>query len=100
MMPKCPLCLDTFWVCESHPAMPWDGPNACGCGGAGMPCPGDAEERPRLRAGFTPVVDVEDRGGPNDDALAARFEISIDGVRRSSSRQRRGSWPSIRVPGR
>jgi hypothetical protein len=47
--------LDTFWVCESHPAMPWDGPNACSCGGAGMPCPAcnepDRGERPRLPAG-------------------------------------------------
>ena len=24
-----------FWVCENHPAKPWDGPDACGCGGAG-----------------------------------------------------------------
>jgi hypothetical protein len=36
---KCAVCMDTFWVCENHPAKPWDGPSACGCGGAGMPCP-------------------------------------------------------------
>ena len=35
----CTVCQDTFWVCESHPAMPWDGPAACGCGAAGVPCP-------------------------------------------------------------
>ena len=28
----CTVCQDTFWVCESHPAMPWDGAAACGCG--------------------------------------------------------------------
>jgi hypothetical protein len=56
MIPKCPVCMDTFWVCESHPAMPWDGPNACNCGGAGMPCPScnpsDRDHPPRLPKGF------------------------------------------------
>jgi hypothetical protein len=49
------VCQDSFWVCEDHPAKPWDGPSACGCGGAGMPCPAcnqTADERPRLPAGF------------------------------------------------
>ncbi|WP_156526917.1 hypothetical protein [Bradyrhizobium sp.] len=35
----CPRCDGTHWVCESHPERPWDGPNACGCGAAGDPCP-------------------------------------------------------------
>jgi hypothetical protein len=65
MIPKCPSCMDTFWVCENHPAMPWEGPNACNCGGAGMPCPAcnepDRGERPRLPAGFTPEIDVDDQ---------------------------------------
>ena len=32
---------DTRWVCEDHPNRPWGSgrPNACRCGGAGMPCP-------------------------------------------------------------
>ncbi len=40
--PRCLHCLDEGYVCENHPAYPWDvlteghGP----CGGAGMPCPG------------------------------------------------------------
>jgi len=34
---KCALCEDCGWVCESHPDKPWDGDDACGCGGAGMP---------------------------------------------------------------
>jgi hypothetical protein len=53
---KCASCHDTGWVCESHPAMPWDGPAACGCGAAGMPCPdcnpSDRDHPPRLPAGF------------------------------------------------
>jgi hypothetical protein len=36
---KCLLCEDTGWVCEAHPDQPWEGPHACTCGGAGMPCP-------------------------------------------------------------
>jgi hypothetical protein len=55
---KCLRCLDTGWVCERHPAMPWDGEVACGCGGAGMPCPdcnpSDPARPPRLPAGFVP----------------------------------------------
>jgi hypothetical protein len=35
----CPACGDTGWVCEDHADRPWnDHPNACRCGGAGMPC--------------------------------------------------------------
>jgi hypothetical protein len=50
--------------CESHLAMPWDGPAACGCGGAGMPCPRLCnqpadDERPRLPAGFVTDVDID-----------------------------------------
>ena len=64
MTPRCRACMDTFWVCENHPAKPWDGPAACGCGGAGMPCPAcnvpDLDNRPRLPAGFEPDVDVDD----------------------------------------
>ena len=62
--PRCCACMDTFWVCENHPAKPWDGPAACGCGGAGMPCPScnsyHDDSRPRLPAGFQPDVDVDD----------------------------------------
>ena len=36
---KCPLCEDCGWVCENHPDRPWEGKDACTCGGAGMPCP-------------------------------------------------------------
>jgi len=59
----CMVCQDSFWVCEDHPAKPWDGPPACGCGGAGMPCPAcnqTADERPRLPAGFSPTLDADD----------------------------------------
>ncbi|QOZ69132.1 hypothetical protein WN72_24535 [Bradyrhizobium arachidis] len=36
---KCTTCADTGWVCENHPDRPWEGPQACSCGGAGAPCP-------------------------------------------------------------
>jgi hypothetical protein len=36
---NCIFCADTGWVCENHPRRPWEGPHACDCGGAGMPCP-------------------------------------------------------------
>ena len=54
MTPRCRACMDTCWVCENHPTKPWDGPAACGCEGAGMPCPscntaGD-DSRPRVDA--------------------------------------------------
>jgi hypothetical protein len=35
----CARCDNCRWVCENHPDKPWEGPRACGCGGAGMPCP-------------------------------------------------------------
>ena len=52
----CAICEGTGWVCENHPATPWEGPDACDCGGAGMPCricniPDDGE-RPQLPADF------------------------------------------------
>lgn len=34
----CPHCLGTGWVCEFHMGRPWEGKNACGCGGAGTNC--------------------------------------------------------------
>jgi hypothetical protein len=53
---KCARCRDTYWVCETHDDRPWDGEHACGCGGAGMPCPScnvsNADNPPRLPAGF------------------------------------------------
>ena len=54
--PPCSRCGRTGWVCEVHDDRPWDGKNACGCGGAGMPCPicnpSDEHNMPRLPAGF------------------------------------------------
>src|SRR4051812_14398200 len=54
----CARCDGTHWVCENHPKRPWDGPKACGCGGAGEPCPdcNDAapDELPVLPEGFEP----------------------------------------------
>jgi hypothetical protein len=28
-----------FWVCDNHPTLPWEGENACSCGGARRPLP-------------------------------------------------------------
>jgi hypothetical protein len=57
-MMKCLLCEDTGWVCENHPDQPWQGRQACDCGGAGAPCPrcnaAAANEPPRLPKGFKP----------------------------------------------
>jgi hypothetical protein len=58
----CPACGDTGWVCEDHADRPWnDRPNACRCGGAGMPClvcnqPKDGE-RPRMPKDFAAHID-------------------------------------------
>jgi hypothetical protein len=49
----CTRCRDTYWVCETHDGRPWDGESACGCGGAGMPCPScNLFNPPRPPAGF------------------------------------------------
>jgi hypothetical protein len=54
---KCDRCNDTGWVCESHIARPWEGPNACGCGAAGAPCGrcnrAEGKETPRLPDAMT-----------------------------------------------
>lgn len=59
----CIVCEDCGWVCENHPAIPWEGPHACPCGGAGAPCPicNGAKDgtAPRLPAGFKIVVDKD-----------------------------------------
>jgi hypothetical protein len=36
---KCTRCQDAYGVCEAHDDRPWSGEKACGCDGAGMPCP-------------------------------------------------------------
>jgi hypothetical protein len=59
----CGTCKGTRWVCEDHPDRPWGGghPNACQCGGAGMPCPtcNDPKrgKRTALPADFIPQRD-------------------------------------------
>jgi hypothetical protein len=68
----CPLCHDSGHVCENHPGQPWGGlccddaalhgvdcaHGACGCGGAGMPCPGCCDPLAaggRIGDAFTPT---------------------------------------------
>ncbi|WP_342733743.1 hypothetical protein [Bradyrhizobium sp. B117] len=52
----CARCDGTHWVCENHPERPWEGPKACGCGGAGKLCPVcnrvGPDELPLLPNGF------------------------------------------------
>jgi hypothetical protein len=33
----CPMCGGQHWVCENHPAQPWNDGDGC-CGAPGMPC--------------------------------------------------------------
>ena len=55
---KCTACDDTRWVCEAHDDRPWEGPRACTCGGAGMPCPVcNTKEPPEMPAGFRVTID-------------------------------------------
>lgn len=53
---QCTICDDVGWVCENHLDRPWEGPRACGCGGAGALCPrcnvSAGDEPPRMPAGF------------------------------------------------
>jgi len=62
--PQCPRCDSTGWVCEDHSDRPWDGAKACGCGGAGMPCPScnvsNADNPPRLPEGFQRDESLDD----------------------------------------
>ncbi len=59
----CTLCEDSGWVCEAHPQMPWEGPDACKCGAPGMPCPWCNKpavgKEPRLPDGFKTEVDKD-----------------------------------------
>jgi hypothetical protein len=61
---KCTRCQDTYWVCETHDDRPWSGDKACGCGGAGMPCPScnvsNPDNPPRLPAGFQRDESLDD----------------------------------------
>jgi len=57
---KCPLWEDCGWVCEAHLDRPWEGEHACGCGGAGAPCPRcnvHIDEAPRMPKGYKTEFD-------------------------------------------
>ena len=61
---KCARCRDTYWVCETPDNVPWEGEHACGCGGAGMPCPNrnpsDKDHPPRPPRGFQRDESLDD----------------------------------------
>jgi hypothetical protein len=56
----CDLCDDTGWVCEDHGDRPLKTDSkradACGCG-AGVPCPVNADDPPRLPPGMLVTID-------------------------------------------
>ncbi len=65
----CKRCRGTGWVCESHADKPWNGSKACGCGGAGMPCPqccmdadwnADPDRAPDVSKVFSAVIRAGD----------------------------------------
>jgi hypothetical protein len=60
----CERCDNCGWVCENHPGRPWQGAQACTCGGAGAPCPicnaTEGDDAPRMPTGFT--TDADDKG--------------------------------------
>jgi hypothetical protein len=53
---KCSLCAGGGWVCSLHRGRPWDGPDACTCGTAGVACPQcnvvQNDKLPRMPKGF------------------------------------------------
>ena len=69
-------------VCEWHDDRPWDGENACGYGGAGMPCPSSPAALAHEGAA---ARDLAHRGTPlaphriNDDQRAARATHDVAG---------------------
>ncbi len=57
----CSRCDDCRWVCENHRDRPWEGPRACGCGGAGAPCPVcNQGSEPEMPEDFVPDKIVRD----------------------------------------
>jgi hypothetical protein len=75
----CSRCEDSGWVCEDHPERPWDGPHACGCGGAGAPCPdcNASSDDPRPPAGFKPELDKKGLAALTGKGWDRRFEGPI-----------------------
>ena len=53
---SCARCDNCRWVCENHVDRPWLGERACGCEGAGAPCPicnaADEATVPEMPKGF------------------------------------------------
>jgi hypothetical protein len=77
---NCANCDSTGWVCEDHRSKPWHGPRACGCGGAGVPCPkcnvANADNPPRLPADFETLADaIRDRTGEDFEKFARRQRL-------------------------
>ena len=71
------------WVCEDHRDRPWQGDRACGCGGAGAPCPAcnEAFGHPRVTDAIEEIeADADERDirrkSPGLSAGAAQREES------------------------
>jgi hypothetical protein len=56
LLTKCSRCEGDGWICVQHPEHPWNGPGACGCGRAGVPCPScnaeECDDLPKMPKGF------------------------------------------------
>jgi hypothetical protein len=60
-----PVGASWMWTLAfGHDDRPWSGDKACGCGGAGMPCPScnvsNPDNPPRLPAGFQRDESLDD----------------------------------------
>ena len=68
MESECSICRGARWVCEDHTDKLWDGasdaPEACHCGGAGVPCPAcnpsDRENPPEMPEGYKSIIDASE----------------------------------------
>ena len=84
---KCTLCEDSGWICEEHPGRPWgDGPHACPCGAAGMPCP-RCNQRAEGQAPATAAGEVQDQASLNDpcDIVAQGSVVEYVGTKPSQA---------------
>ena len=109
----CHNCGDTGFVCENHTNKPWNGPQACGCGAAGMPCPicnrASSDEPPdNSRHGINVTSDSKPVAELNvtipnapDDGLAEMEDKTLNEMRAVAASaalqrgHRMGNWSAV-----
>jgi hypothetical protein len=57
----CDNCSGIAWVCEYHLRKPWLGSSACGCGGAGLPCPVCQDNEPHIHPQWPQLTEVRQK---------------------------------------